>query len=160
MIKNIILCATVLVIIGFMISFILIMNPKKVKVVSSPYQTDVEMITRLFPKLVGIEKCFWTSGTRYKKERFSIGLTAYRYKGFVILTKNEAARLEKTYHGNKAPVGWEPSLITTPLGKTHSKCNWAISPEFNKFILDYGRYGTVYFDKSHSLLYFEISRDG
>ncbi len=147
------------IIIAMMVLFIQFTKPKKVNIVSSPYQTNMEMISRLFPKLVGVKRCFWVSGEYIKNNPLSVGISSYWYKGYIIIAINETKRIVNRYKWRKAPSHWKPSLAN-PLGITHSKCNWIVSQEYNNAILEYDRYGTIYFDKEHSLLYFEIIRDG
>jgi hypothetical protein len=149
-----------LIIIAVIVLFLQFKKPEKVNTVSSPYQTYMEMISRLFPKLIGVKKCFWVSGVKNKNYPLSVGISSHWYKGYMIITNNETKRIRNKYKWCKTPLRWKPSFIKNPFGITHSKCNWIMSQEYNNAILDYGRYGTIYFDKDHSLLYFEINRDG
>jgi hypothetical protein len=128
---------------------------KKARANKPKYLTTTSIITNRMPKLQGVKNCYWNGDAKNPDfDPISIGPTDYWYKGFIFITDTESTRINKKYKWEKVDANWKPSLDSTPLGTSHYNCNWTKSKEFTESIGVY--WGDIYFDKTHSLLFFDL----
>lgn len=113
------------------------------------YRTDIKPIRERFPNLTGIDKVYWSGST----VGGDFGPTNYSMRGYVFLSRAEAAALKQNYT-------WEHERITPQLQYDFKgrPPHWSSSDDFDAYIKSSSYIGHFYFDQKRDVLYFDVER--
>ena len=118
------------------------------------YKTERTPIKDRFPDLPDFTECYWKADTIGNT---NFGPTNYWMRGFLCLDKEVAQKISTNYEWDNEnvvfPKGIDPSITKK------SDFDWHINKEFQSMILRQNFVGSVFFDTTNGIIYFDVENN-
>ncbi|MBE7059471.1 MAG: hypothetical protein E7389_01455 [Ruminococcaceae bacterium] len=117
----------------------------------SDYRTDTEPLVNRFGNVIDIQSCYWKTA---KISNFNFGPTAYRLKGFIILTETCFDNIKSEYDFEQISLTFEENINPHITGL--SNFEWYYNKLLSDKISQNAYIGNWYIDINNGILYFDL----